>query len=414
VELPPSEAGTKAVILVVEEPEQVTVLARTWPVEAWTIEVKDAPATSLTALMLSESLKSIGLTEGPVPVAVPSACGARPLPKAAKMYGWSRDQVSHWRSIAELPTQTNDLRVQMSCACAHFVLEDDQAITESFSVATWQDLGDTVFVGQAGGGLYTASPEGLELHEHPELGGFAAVASYLAPNGTLWLGGTGGDFFSGHLDGAFERAESTPTQGMIQSLAGPRDDSPLEIFAVEEGRDLLRFSGGSWHEINYERAPFAGGGNGQIANVVWLSPGHALASIPDRLSSVEVLADATSVVDSPAEIEAMRYVESVGVVASGRNGGLYTWNASAGWQRMSGQPLGSDIEVIASFRDGFVYAGAGRLGQYDPLDGFCDEVELPSVNDVRVVGVDAAEHLLVLGESVRDRSSLRLSRFRSE
>ncbi|MBI2378387.1 MAG: hypothetical protein HYV07_30595 [Deltaproteobacteria bacterium] len=221
-------------------------------------------------------------------------------------------------------------------------------------------------------------------------------SAVLAPDGTLWLGGTGEVISASIQDLQGEsRLEISSRYPFPPSLNGSRDfvfsllvrtEPALEIFALTGMGQFLRFHEETWtliHDYSWQSPLWASGG------LVDLGADGVLAAWSGSARIARYFDGRVSLEGPPDVMEgftAIGNIEGVGVLAGTANGKFYARAPDGRWSTFGASGLSLNVLEMIPFQPGGFLAGGslGLIDQYSSTDGFCPPFRT-EVAGVRVI-----------------------------
>jgi hypothetical protein len=239
---------------------------------------------------------------------------------------------------------------------------------------------NTAFVASLNGFYYLVDRDGAITRIDPFPDGEAYAGGYRAFDGELWLMTLEGRLVRGTLDTGFEVVTSSaPFRPSTRvDLVGPRGDAPLELYALTDARDFLRFDGAKW-EVLARSDDYDEIFRPQIA---WVRPNEAVAIGVGRAANTVVrYRDGEAIEellpDHDIGLSAIAFIPQFGLVL-GRDDGAVFFNDGSGWVPEPKERERFFVRSIVELEGGLFY-GAGlaqsffeyELFQFYPSLGHC-------------------------------------------
>jgi hypothetical protein len=348
----------------------------------------------IEALLYSASLADLHLSRGQLKESPEG--GLLPTTSARFIMTIHDGIAGPWRSDTAT-TALSSFRVDSRAArCDDFNMDQRLGPDTAFDVAIGLDA-SSAFI--AGGGRWFRIDAAQEVMLSP-IDGFTPTAAYRAPDGRIWLGGSGGKLLVGTPETGFSPEPSELTGADISFLDGPHHDEPFELFAVTSTGSFERFDGRAWTVLVDKSPRPLGAGHGGVA---WVAPGEAYAA-PPRYTNIagelyHFRQGALAKIDLSGRVGplvSLATIDGVGPLGVNAGGDVFRLDTS-GFSMVAPKAIATVMPQIAAFRTGFVLASRdGWFDQYLPeLEHFCSPIAISRRNFLRVTTF--GEVVLVVG-----------------
>jgi hypothetical protein len=359
------------------------------------------PSAPLTFVVLAydRPLDVLGLAPGPVTPVRSGRSRALPTPREtfvttvdteAPLVGWTR--------VAEVPNPLAGFRIAPDDACATLAVAGYTALPEAGTVAFIERLDARTVRTITNDGLARRLGVGGEVASIP-VTFTASITEGFEPNCStraareLWLAGAGG-VWAARVDDdgvAVREIVGGPVVGNIQAIAVDPERPDDEAWVLSMKGTLSRISRGQVTTVYHfpDRDEPA-----TSADVIWLGPGHVLATHGTSAAVVEIV-DGVSRLEEPfmplVALGTMLRAPDGTLTVGGEDGRFARRAPGRPWEELGSSGLQTGLSVIEPTATGFLFgADYGWVGEY--RDGrFCELSGSP------VHGFDV-EHILPLDE----------------
>jgi hypothetical protein len=231
--------------------------------------------------------------------------------------------------------------------------------------------------------------------------GRALFGGMVDPQGQLWLGGTSGGLFRGHVAGAtlsVQLVSHTPKVSGLLALDGDTDPASFELFSVSDRGAFWRYDGQAWQLL----AQAGTSTHGFYGGVVRLGPGRAIAGWEGDPHVFEIDGHIVNPVDlAPGSGDAptalVRTAEGP-ILAEGPRLFRYTGTS---FERFGADLATSMLNSIAPFRDGVIGSSFSGSFQQFTSAGPCPTLVFLHGGFVRWV-LAVGNELAFVGETPRN------------